>query len=198
MGSLEVRGNTAGAACTALLAIEHINNDQPLVIMNGDQIIETNLAAALTDFQYRNLDGGIIVFEAVHPRWSYVRCNVEGFVVETAEKRPISKLATAGFYYFARGQDFVNATFEMIKKDDRVGDKFYVCPAYNQMLLKQAKVGIYKIPREAYHSLATPQGVLNYEDHLRTQASQRGFTAINSYSTGAARENIKLSNIFRG
>jgi dTDP-glucose pyrophosphorylase len=77
----EVRGTTAGAACTALLAIEHINNDKPLVIINGDQIIETNLAATLSDFQYRHLDGGIVVFEAVHPRWSYVRCNSEGLVV---------------------------------------------------------------------------------------------------------------------
>jgi dTDP-glucose pyrophosphorylase len=193
----EVRGSTAGAACTALLAIEHINNDKPLVIINGDQIIETNLVTTLSDFQYRELDGGIVVFEAVHPRWSYVRCNSEGLVVEAAEKRPISKLATAGFYYFARGKDFVNATFEMIKKNDQVSGKFYVCPAYNQMLLKQAKIGIQKIPREAYHSLATPQGVLAYEDHLRIQASQRGFSPMTSYQMGAVRENIRLSTTFR-
>lgn len=194
----EVHGVTAGAACTALLAIEYINNDEPLAIINGDQIIETNLAATLSDFQYRNLDGGIVVFEAVHPRWSYVRCNSEGLVVETAEKRPISKLATAGFYYFSQGKYFVNSVMEMIKKDDQIGGNFYVCPTYNQMLLKQAKIGIHKIPREAYFSLATPQCVMAYEDHLRILSTQRGVSMTTSHHTITNTEHLKLLSSQRG
>ena len=54
------------------------------------------------------MDGGVIVFDSVHPRWSFVRVDKAGFVIETAEKRPISRLATAGFYYFRRGADFVD------------------------------------------------------------------------------------------
>jgi dTDP-glucose pyrophosphorylase len=171
--ALEVNGNTAGAACTALLAIDTINNDQPLVIANGDQIIEANLGSIVSEFQHRELDGGIIVFEAVHPRWSYVRCNAQGYVVEAAEKRPISNLATAGFYYFARGRDFVTAAMNMIKKDAHVGGSFYVCPVYNEMLLLGGKVGVSKIPRNTYFSLASPQGVQDYADHLRFTAAQR-------------------------
>ena len=114
---LEVPQPTSGAACTALLAIEHINNDASLLIINGDQIVTADLSKVRVDFEERALDGGIVVFEAVHPRWSYVRCDADENVVETAEKRPISNLATAGMYYFAKGSLFVNAAMETIKKD---------------------------------------------------------------------------------
>ena len=166
----EVGDKTAGAACSALLAIEHIDNDAPLVVTNGDQIILADLAAAVADFQQRGLDGGVIVFDGVHPRWSFVRCNAAGLVVEAAEKRPISRLATAGFYYFARGRDFVRAAQHMILKDAHVEGAFYVCPAYNELLLENARVGIHPIPRSAYFSLATPQGAQAYDEHLHSRS----------------------------
>jgi len=156
--------DTAGAACTALLAIDHIAVDQPLVVTNGDQFIEADLAEILRQFQEKDLDGGVIVFDAVHPRWSYVRVNQDGCVVEAAEKRPISRHATAGFYYFRTGRIFIDATEEMIKKDDSVNNNFYVCPAFNQMILHDKKIGIYSIPSGAYHSLTTPRGVDAFQE----------------------------------
>ena len=163
----EVGEKIAGAACSALLAISHIDNDQPLVIANGDQIICADLAAAIAAFTERELDGGIVVFDDVHPRWSFVRTDENGLVVEAAEKRPISRLATAGFYYFARGRDFVRAAKRMILKDASVDGLFYVCPAYNELLLENARIGIHLIPRNAYFSLATPQGVQAYTEFLK-------------------------------
>lgn len=163
---VEVPGDTAGAACTALLAIERICDDTPLLILNGDQIIDADLATMVAAFEERRLDGGIIVFEAVHPRWSYVRVDANGGVVEAAEKRPISKLATAGAYYFARGRDFVTSAFEMIKKDAHVNGRFYVCPVYNELVLAGKRLGVHQIGREAYISLATPENVRAYEARL--------------------------------
>lgn len=158
---------TAGAACTALLAIEHINHEKPLVIANADQIIEANLADAIEQFCNRNLDAATITFDSVHPRWSYVRLDEKGYVIEAAEKRPISRYATAGIYYYKHGKDFVYAAMEMIKKDANFGGQFYVCPTFNEMILKQAKIGIYQISRDAYFSIATPEGVEVYEEHLK-------------------------------
>src|SRR5689334_20348839 len=71
---IEVPATTAGAACTALLAIETVNTDEPLLLVNGDQIVDENLRAIVHGFEKRRLDGGVVVFEAVHPRWSYVKC----------------------------------------------------------------------------------------------------------------------------
>jgi dTDP-glucose pyrophosphorylase len=163
----EVPSATAGAACSALLAVEYIDNDDPLIITNGDQLILADLNAAVADFRGRKLDGGVVVFEGVHPRWSFVRCNAEGLVVEAAEKRPISNQATAGFYYFARGRDFVRAAQQMILKDAHVEGAFYVCPAYNELLLTGARIGTHLIPRAAYISLATPQAAAAYSEQVK-------------------------------
>jgi len=164
-------GPTAGAACTALLAIEHIEPDRELVIANGDQVFACDLGEAVADFRARDLDGGTVVFDSVHPRWSFVRVGSDGLVTEAAEKRPISRHATAGFYYFRRGADFVRAAEAMIRKDAQVNGAFYVCPAFNEMILNHARIGVFPIPRDAYTSLATPQNVDEYE-HLLTQGGR--------------------------
>ena len=163
---IEVRGTTSGAACTALLAAEYINNDEPLVITNGDQILEADLMEVIRSFQERDLGAGTIVFDAVHPRWSYVRLDQNGLVEEAAEKRPISRHATAGFYYFKRGRDFVAGAFAMIEKNAHVGGRFYVCPVFNELILKQQKVGVFEISRDQYFSLANPDSVQLYAQHL--------------------------------
>lgn len=169
---ISAEGPTAGAACTALLAIEQIEPDRELVITNGDQVLTCDLAAAVADFRKRELDGGTLVFDSVHPRWSFVRLGDDGLVTEAAEKRPISRHATAGFYYFKRGGDFIRAAQDMIRKDAQVNGAFYVCPAFNEMILRHARIGVHPISRNAYVSLANPQNVEEYEQALSV-SSQR-------------------------
>jgi dTDP-glucose pyrophosphorylase len=156
----------SGAACTALLAIDEIDRDLPLLVFNGDQVLTEGLPEALDDFMARDLDGGVVVFPAVHPRWSYVKTNDDGLVVEASEKRPISRSATAGTYYFKRGEDFLRGAMRMIGKSAHVQGRYYVCPVYNELILEQARIGVYEIPQSAYFSLATPQGVQQYEEFL--------------------------------
>ena len=159
----------SGAACAALLAVDLIDSDDQLLVFNGDQILDFDLGLPINDFRERELDGGVVVFHAVHPRWSYVRCDDRGYVIEAAEKRPISTHATAGTYYFRRGGDFVDSVMSMIRKDAGLDGRFYICPAYNEMVLRQACIGVYEIGREQYFSLATPQGVQQYEEHLASR-----------------------------
>lgn len=158
--------STSGAACTALLAIEHIADDEPLLLVNGDQVLTAPVDEIVAGFEARGLDGGVVVFEGVHPRWSYVRVDDEGFVIEASEKRPISRLATAGIYWFARGRDFVECAMEMIRKDAHVGGTFYVCPTLNEMVLRNRRVGVHQIERTAYLSLHEPQALAAFEAHL--------------------------------
>ena len=164
---VELNSATRGAACSALLAVEFINNGDPLVIVNGDQLLfDIALSDVIADFQRRELDGGVIAFQDIHPRWSFVKCDTSGIVIETAEKRPISNLATAGFYYFAKGSDFVYASTEMIKKDAHVNGQFYICPAYNELILRQRRIGIHVIPKCNYQSLGTPSDVPTLESRF--------------------------------
>ena len=129
-----VDGLTEGAACTALLAEKYINNDEDLLIANSDQYIEYEAANFHMLKNLTNVDATVFTFNAVHPKWSFVKTNSRGFVVEVAEKKPISNVATCGVYWYRRGSDFVKYAKEMIDKDIRVNDEFYIAPVYNELI----------------------------------------------------------------
>jgi dTDP-glucose pyrophosphorylase len=164
---VHVNERNKGAACSALLTIEHVSPEEELVVTNGDIILQNiELASVIEGFKKHKADGGAIVFEDVHPRWSYLRLDDNGEVVEAAEKRPISKLATAGFYYYRQGGDFFRSVMKMIRKDMHIDGRFYICPAFNEMILDQKVIRTHKIDRKAYVSLATPHGVGRHDGRL--------------------------------
>jgi NDP-sugar pyrophosphorylase family protein len=125
---------TEGAACTALLAEEYIDNDEDLLIANSDQFIEYeaqnfNMLRNLT-----NVDAIVFTFNAVHPKWSFIKTNSRGYATEVAEKKPISNIATCGIYWYRKGSDFVKYAKQMIEKDIRVNNEFYIAPVYNELI----------------------------------------------------------------
>lgn len=158
---------TKGAVCSALFAIDNINNDDELIVLNGDQLIKKGMIEAIAYFRKMEYTGGVVVFRSVHPRWSYVALDENGLVNETSEKRPISNMATAGCYYFRHGKDFVNAAFNTIRKDVNYNGKYYICSTYNELILNQQKVGVYEINKKDYVSFATPQLYENYLNHKK-------------------------------
>ena len=158
---IELDHLTEGAACTTLLAKKYINNDDPLIIANSDQYIDWNSSKALYDFNSKKLDGAILTFEAIHPKWSYAKCDEEGYVTEVAEKKVISKNATVGVYYWKKGLDYVSSAEQMIKKNIRINNEFYVCPVYNELLLKNKKVKIHNV--EKMYGLGTPEDLDNFK-----------------------------------
>ncbi len=162
---IELDHITEGAACTTLLAKEYINNSDPLIIANSDQYIRWNSSKAIYDFNSKNLDGAILTFEAIHPKWSYAKCDDQGFVTEVAEKKVISKNATVGVYYWKHGSDYVNSAEKMIEKNIRVNNEFYVCPVYNEFLLQKKKVKIYNV--DEMQGLGTPEDLNNFLRKLK-------------------------------
>jgi len=155
---------TEGAACTVLLARAQIDTETPLVIANSDQLVDFSVEAYVEDCARRDLDGSILVFRAPDrdPKWSYARLDDEGLVIEVAEKKPISDLATVGIYLFARGRDFIGAAVDMISRNDRVNGEFYVCPVYNYLIQGGARIGVYEVSGTAMHGLGTPDDLRQY------------------------------------
>lgn len=149
---------TEGTACTLLLARAAIDNDQPLLVANSDQLVDFSIEAFVQDCLDRGLDGSILVFRdaAKDPKWSFARIDTTGLVQEVAEKKPISDLATVGIYLFRRGSEFVSAAIDMIARNDRVNNEFYTCPVYNYMIRSGSRIGVYEIPPEAMNGLGTP------------------------------------------
>jgi dTDP-glucose pyrophosphorylase len=167
---VSVRESTRGAACTALLASKFINNDEELLILNGNEIIDVGFLDVIEEFRARQLNAGVVTFLSVHPRYSYVRLSTEKLVVEAAEKNPISRHAIAGFYWFRQGRDFVRAVENMIRKDVSVNDRFYISPALNELILERARIGMHPIDTSKYHPLKTERQLMQFEaaiDHRR-------------------------------
>jgi HAD superfamily hydrolase (TIGR01509 family) len=131
---VEVDGITEGAACTTLLAKDIINNDAPLFFANSDQWVDWEPVQFMYDMQETSADGGIVTFKSTHPKWSFVKLDEFGNVLEVAEKNPISDNATVGYYYWKHGADFVKYAEQMIEKNIRVNNEFYVCPVFNQAI----------------------------------------------------------------
>lgn len=148
---------TEGAACTILLAKEYINNEDPLIIANADQYIDSDINEFVSCAVDTQADGLIMSFKAKHPKWSFAKLDSQGQVIEVAEKKPISDNATVGIYYFKQGKYFVDAAEAMIKKDMRVNNEFYVCPVYNELILKDKIIKTFEVPAEAMYGLGTPE-----------------------------------------
>ena len=153
---------TQGAACTVLLAADHFNNDNELLIANSDQFIDMDINIFLEDSKRQKLDGNIVTFHSSHPKWSYAKVGKNGFVEQVAEKKPISDDATAGVYYYREGKAFIDAAFSMIEKDIRVNNEFYVCPVFNEMILNGKKIGIMPIESSNMHGLGTPEDLAEF------------------------------------
>ena len=165
---VEIEGITEGAACSTLLAKEHINTDAPLIITNSDQFIEWNSTEFIYQMNEKDFDGGIVSFPATHPKWSFVKTDENNIVLEVAEKKPISNKATAGIYYWKHGADYVKYTEQMIEKDIRVNNEFYVCPVYNEAIQDRKRIYNFDIEADKMWGLGTPEDLNyyleNYED----------------------------------
>jgi dTDP-glucose pyrophosphorylase len=157
---VEVDGLTEGAACSVLASKDLINKDNPLIIMNSDQLIiwdSNDFMGAVKDY-----DGAIMCFEAYDSKWSFARVNDNNLITEVAEKKPISNKATAGIYYWKHGSDFVKSAEQMIKKDIRVNNEFYVCPVYNEAIQNGLQIYNFMIESENMWGLGTPEDLDYY------------------------------------
>ncbi len=155
---------TEGAACTVLLAKDYINSGESLLIANSDQIMEYNSQNFKLMSQLAHNSTGIAdfiwTFNATNPKWSFVRTDDAGRIVEVAEKRPISNIATCGVYYWGQGMAFVSCAEEMIKRNIRVNGEFYVCPVYNVAIEKGRTV--YPFYVDKMWGLGTPEDLDSY------------------------------------
>jgi HAD superfamily hydrolase (TIGR01509 family) len=162
---VETNGLTEGAACTALLAKEYINSDNPLFFANSDQFVEWDSNEFMYKMQETDADGGIVTFKAIHPKWSFAKVDEKGLVTEVAEKNPISDNATVGYYYWKHGSDFIKYAEQMIDKNIRVNNEFYVCPVFNQAIEDYKQIRTFNV--EKMWGLGTPEDLKYYLENYK-------------------------------
>jgi len=149
---------TEGAAQTVLTAKHLINDDTPLMTMNSDQLVDWDVERLFE--MCEQFDGVIPCFYGEGNAWSYARTLDNGYVQEVAEKKQISKYATAGYYYWKKGSDFVKYAEQMIKDNSRTNGEFYVAPVYNWAVRDGKRIGVFMVDK--CYSLGTPEDLQEY------------------------------------
>jgi len=162
---VETDGLTEGAACTALLAKDFIDNDNPLFFANSDQFVEWDSNEFMYKMNETNADGGIVSFTATHPKWSFAKIDENGLVTEVAEKDPISDIATVGYYWWKNGSDFVKYAEQMIENDLRINNEFYVCPVFNEAIADKKEIRTFNT--DGMWGLGTPEDLKYYLENKK-------------------------------
>lgn len=171
-GIVRLEGATQGQLCSCLTAIEHIDDNDELLIVNGNQYLYEDVRDIVAGFRQSEADAGIVTFPNIHPRWSYARLDEDGeTVLETSEKRPISRSACAGIFWYRRGKDFVEAAKSVIRKRHEVGGLFYVSSTFNELILDGRRVVAREIPSESFCGLHTQGGVESFVASLQEKQS---------------------------
>jgi HAD superfamily hydrolase (TIGR01509 family) len=136
---------TEGAACTTLLAKEYIDNHKRLFIANTDQYTVWNSCNFFYSMVESGYDACVPIFHDDNPKWSYSKVGIDGLVTEVAEKRVISDNANVGYYYWKHGSDYVKYAEQMIAKNIRVNNEFYICPVFNEAIADGKKIAVHEV-----------------------------------------------------
>lgn len=160
---ISLQGMTKGAVCSSLMAIDDLDLDAELFIASADHYLNENLQQVIDYFRQNNADAGLLTFESVHPKWSFVKINQDGLVVQAAEKSAISRNAVAGLYYFKKASDFVEAAKNLIRKDNSIEDNFYLSSCLNELILKGKKIVIRPLKEMVYHNFYDAHAVKAFE-----------------------------------
>lgn len=167
-----IEGQTKGALCTALLATHYIDNDDELLLVGINDYIDVNYKTIIEQFRQNNDDAGVVYFNSIHPKYSFVKFNKgidsdQLIPMEFSEKKPISKNALASFYYFKKGSEFVAAAKDVIRKDSPLNNNFYISMVFNEFILNQKTIGAFRINNLDFHSLKNEIELAQYVSEYR-------------------------------
>lgn len=184
-----INNSTDGATCTSLLAIDNLDFQEELIITSLDQMVNFNLKNFLATNRKKRYDSGVVCFNSIDPRWSYVLLDKENNVKMFSEKRPISNVATAGVYYFKTAELFVKAAKNQIfKRNTDIRNIFYISSIFNEIILLKKKIFIYLIEETNFDKI---ENVKNFKDIILNKNIKRQKQNL----TKLTKEYVKLFNM---
>lgn len=149
---------TRGQAETVYLGLKACTkaDNESITIFNIDTMRPGFNHPALND----DVDGYLEVFQGSGDNWSFAKEDPDnpGYVVETAEKNPISDLCSDGLYHFSNISLF-NLAYEKMEAAGEAGlakGEQYIAPMYNYLIQAGYKVSYVKIAAEAIIFSGTP------------------------------------------
>ena len=178
---------TDGSVCSCLFAEKLINNDSPLVIHTLD--IEFRPVFDPHVMETLDADGLILTFKSNSTNYSYAQLDRNGNVTKTAEKKAISPNACVGIYGFKKGSDFCKYAKEMIDRDLRTKNEFYISPLYNILIEDGKKIVTESVDK--MHIFGTPDEYHFYKDNVVQKIGDKPIALCSDHSGFDAKETFK-------
>lgn len=157
-----VVNSTEGAAQTVLCSKLLINNSKPLVIRDGDCIIDAPIG--ITD----DIAGQVTYYsprgESLTDRRnkSYVSFDSTGKVINIREKQIISNHAICGMYVFSKGASFVRLAEKAVRHQQKSKGEYYIAPLLQRMV--ELGEDVIAIPARKVIDLGSPENVRKFEE----------------------------------
>ena len=157
-----VPNDLGGAACSALIGLQFLNQDDEVVIINGNEKLTEDHSMLMNQIYARKTPASVISFESIHPRYSYAKVDSKQNVIEVSEKDPISRNALVGFFWFSKVSIIDRAIKKMILKGASVNDIYYLSPAINEIVLEGLEVSMIKVDNSKYHPMKSEWQLSEY------------------------------------
>ncbi|MFB3351105.1 nuclear transport factor 2 family protein [Escherichia coli] len=154
------------------MAIDEINLGSELIISSADHYIGKDLQEVIDNFRAMNCDAGVLTFQSVHPKWSFVVLNDNGEVIQATEKDPVSRNAVAGLYYFKKASDFVSAAKNLIRKDNSIDGSYYLSSCLNELVLDGKIIKVHQLDSSVYHNFYDVHAVNSFGMSLENDTSK--------------------------
>jgi dTDP-glucose pyrophosphorylase len=160
---------TEGPASSAYLVKDLVNNNDPLIISNSDQILNWDFS----DFYDKcvKYDGCVLTYNPPYnfnigdkDKHSFVKFDENNIPIEFVEKIAISKEALIGVHYYKTGIIFLNAYEYIYNNNIRAPNgEFYLSYTYQGLINMGYTVGTYKLPDNNYfYPVGEPIDYFNY------------------------------------
>lgn len=150
---------TSGPVESVLEAAHLIDNDEPLVIFNCDQLIKWDSNDILNYIKETDPQSLIVLYNSVDPKNSFAVIE-DGLVKKLVEKKPVSNNALIGFHYWKHGKDFVKSAKLLMKNFREKGTKeCYISESFNYL---ESSISPYFIANPLYVPLGTPEDIQKY------------------------------------
>jgi dTDP-glucose pyrophosphorylase len=140
---IEINYTTEGPAASIKLAEPFIDFALPVVTANSDQYLHTEMVNFYNDLINSDASGTVLTMEDNDPKWSFVKLDEKGNIIEVREKQVISNIATVGIYGFKNGKLLFESIDKMIAEKNKVNNEYYIAPIYNYLIHDGHKINTY-------------------------------------------------------
>ena len=156
---IELDTLTDGAATTLQRALDKIPADEAVLSANSDQFVSSDISEFVEMVRTGNGEGQILTMNASDNKWSYIKRNSGGKVVNVVEKVVVSDEATVGVYGWKSTKIATESICLMKAADLKVNGEFYVAPSYNYLIEEGADISTYNVGdvETGVHGLGTPE-----------------------------------------